>query len=119
MSRLAHPVLVQRVEAGVLFMATLVIFPVVGGPWWLYALLFLTPDVFMLGYLKNARWGAYIYNAGHSLALPILLGLAGLLLANSLYLHLSLIWLGHIGLDRMLGYGLKDTSTFTDTHLGR
>jgi Domain of unknown function (DUF4260) len=27
--------------------------------------------------------------------------------------------IGHIGLDRMLGYGLKYGTAFGDTHLGR
>jgi hypothetical protein len=34
-------------------------------------------------------------------------------------LALALIWLAHIGFDRMLGYGLKYQSGFGDTHLGR
>jgi hypothetical protein len=29
------------------------------------------------------------------------------------------IWLAHIGLDRLVGYGLKYPSDFKDTHLGR
>jgi hypothetical protein len=28
------------------------------------------------------------------------------------------IWLGHVGFDRMLGYGLKYATGFRDTHLG-
>ena len=34
-------------------------------------------------------------------------------------LGLASIWAAHIGFDRMLGYGLKYTSGFNDTHLGR
>jgi hypothetical protein len=30
---------------------------------------------------------------------------------------LSLIWIAHIGLDRMLGFGLKYPTRFNDTHL--
>jgi hypothetical protein len=29
------------------------------------------------------------------------------------------VWVGHIGADRLLGYGLKFESGFRDTHLGR
>jgi hypothetical protein len=29
------------------------------------------------------------------------------------------IWVAHIGFDRMLGYGLKYPTAFSDTHLGR
>jgi hypothetical protein len=31
----------------------------------------------------------------------------------------ALIWIAHIGIDRALGYGLKYTTGFGDTHLGR
>jgi hypothetical protein len=34
-------------------------------------------------------------------------------------LTVALIWIAHIGLDRMLGYGLKYGTSFVDTHLGR
>jgi hypothetical protein len=29
----------------------------------------------------------------------------------------SLIWIAHIGFDRMLGFGLKHPTRFKDTHL--
>jgi hypothetical protein len=31
---------------------------------------------------------------------------------------LALVWLAHIGLDRLLGTGLKYNDRFTHTHLG-
>jgi hypothetical protein len=34
-------------------------------------------------------------------------------------LGIAAIWAAHIGFDRMLGYGLKYSSSFNDTHLGR
>jgi hypothetical protein len=34
-------------------------------------------------------------------------------------LQIALIWLAHIGVDRMLGYGLKYPTGFKDTHLQR
>ena len=30
-----------------------------------------------------------------------------------------LIWIAHIGFDRMLGFGLKYATGFKDTHLSR
>jgi hypothetical protein len=42
-----------------------------------------------------------------------------LLGGNSLALSLALIWLAHIGMDRMVGYGLKYPTAFKDTHLSR
>ncbi|PHB05583.1 DUF4260 family protein, partial [Bacillus pseudomycoides] len=31
----------------------------------------------------------------------------------------GLIWTAHIGMDRMLGYGLKYETDFKDTHIQR
>jgi hypothetical protein len=35
------------------------------------------------------------------------------------YWQVPLIWIGHIGFDRVLGYGLKYPTAFRDTHLGQ
>jgi hypothetical protein len=32
---------------------------------------------------------------------------------------LCVIWVAHIGFDRLLGYGLKYPTAFKDTHLGK
>ena len=32
---------------------------------------------------------------------------------------LTIIWLAHIGFDRVLGYGIKYETAFKDTHLQR
>jgi len=36
-----------------------------------------------------------------------------------LALALAFIWLAHIGMDRLFGFGLKYPTDFKDTHLGR
>jgi hypothetical protein len=43
---------------------------------------------------------------------------AGYWQADRLAMALALIWLAHIGLDRLLGTGLKYNDRFTHTHLG-
>ena len=73
----------------------------------------------MLGYLANARLGARLYNLVHTDALPIVLAAASLSLHRPQALAFALIWLAHIGWDRMLGYGLKYPTFFKDTHLQR
>jgi hypothetical protein len=85
--------------------------------WLQFALLFLVPDISMLGYLANVRVGAISYNAVHCYVAP--LGLAAWSFATNrpAVLALSLIWIAHIGFDRMLGYGLKYPTHFKDTHL--
>jgi hypothetical protein len=58
-------------------------------------------------------------NAVHSTVGPIALAIYALYFAVPLALSIATIWLAHAGIDRVLGYGLKYPSTFTDTHLGR
>ena len=87
------------------------------GSWGLFALLFLMPDVSMVGYLANAQIGAAVYNAVHTYLLPLLLGVYSVSTDHRTPLLLALIWLAHIGLDRMLGFGLKYPTEFKDTHL--
>ena len=88
-----------------------------GGTWLLFALLFLAPDVTMVGYLANPRVGARVYNGGHTYLAPALLALAGFMMATPLLYSLALIWAAHIGFDRLLGYGLKYPAAFAATHL--
>jgi hypothetical protein len=90
-----------------------------GANWWLFAALWLTPDLSMLGYLYRPCWGARIYNAIHSYLAPATLALAALLLRSPSLLPFALIWINHIGVDRLLGYGLKYPAGFQWTHLGR
>lgn len=91
----------------------------VSGSWLLLIVLILAPDLFMLGYLRGPRLGGAVYNLGHTWLLPGMLGAAGILGSIALLVQLALIWFGHIGVDRLLGYGLKLPTAFQDTHLGR
>ena len=88
-----------------------------GASWWLFAALWLVPDLSMLGYLAGSRWGSYCYNAVHAYLLPSALALAALTLHRPALLPLALIWFNHIGVDRLLGYGLKYPAGFRFTHL--
>jgi hypothetical protein len=81
--------------------------------------LFLAPDLSMLGYLAGPRIGAFAYNMAHTVIWPLcLVGLSSFV-DHAIALQLGAIWLAHIGLDRVLGYGLKASSGFHDTHMGR
>jgi hypothetical protein len=90
-----------------------------GASWLLFAALFLAPDVFLLGYLSGARVGAWAYNAGHTYLSPLALAGVGYLASLPVLMPISVIWVAHIGFDRLLGYGLKYETQFKDTHLGR
>jgi hypothetical protein len=80
--------------------------------------LWLAPDLSMLGYLISPCRGARIYNAFHTYTLPIVLGLSAWLLRSPGLVAFALIWINHIGVDRLLGYGLKFSNGFGWTHLG-
>ncbi|HEV3096655.1 MAG TPA: DUF4260 domain-containing protein [Candidatus Dormibacteraeota bacterium] len=116
---LQDPVALQRIEGGVLLALSVLLYWKTAGPWLLFVLLILAPDLFMLGYLRGPRPGAAAYNLGHTWLLPGILAAVGILGGTPLVIDLALIWLGHIGADRLLGYGLKLPTAFQDTHLGR
>lgn len=101
------PRLLPRLEGLALFVLGRGAFSQTGLPWWLYAVLFFIPDLSFAG-----------YGAGPGTGPAILLG-AGLVLGTSVILGTATVWAAHIGFDRMLGYGLKYTTAFSDTHLGR
>ena len=86
--------------------------------WLLFALLFLLPDISIAGYLAGPQRGAAIYNAMHTYAAPLLLGVGATVAANSVLVAIATIWFAHIAFDRALGYGLKLESGFKHTHLG-
>ncbi|WP_295522984.1 DUF4260 family protein [uncultured Pseudacidovorax sp.] len=114
--------LLLRAEgAALLVFAMLAYAQLAPAQWGRFAALLLLPDLAMLGYLAGPALGARAYNAAHSLIGPVLLAAAGLALPAQapLFWPLAAIWLAHIGLDRMLGYGLKYGRAFGHTHLGR
>lgn len=108
-----------RAEGAAALLVALLLYAQFGGGWLPFALLFLVPDLSMLGYLAGPKVGARLYNVVHSYVGALLLGGAALLMDHPRLLSLSLIWVAHIGADRALGYGLKYRSAFQDTHLGR
>ena len=108
-----------RLEGLMLFAGMTLLYAVWGGSWWVYAILFLAPDVSFAAYLAGPRTGALVYNAAHSYMAPMTLMITGFALASPLTLSIAMIWLAHIGFDRALGYGLKYSAGFGFTHLGR
>lgn len=113
------PRLMLRLEGAALAAAAVVLYSRTGASWWLFAVLALAPDLSFLGYLANSRTGAAVYNAAHTTLAPIALALVGLLAAAPICIAVALVWLTHIGADRLLGYGFKYDAGFGFTHLGR
>ena len=110
---------ILMLEGAALLAVCILAYAKLGFSWWLFAALILAPDIGMIGYLRGPKLGAQFYNALHFTPLPIVLGVAGYVAAVPLAIALAAIWLAHIGMDRMLGYGLKYETGFADTHLGR
>jgi hypothetical protein len=108
-----------RLEGLTLFAGMTLLYGVWEGSWWVYAILFLAPDLSFAGYLAGPRVGAIVYNAAHSYMVPVTLMVSGFALASPLVLSIAMIWMAHIGIDRALGYGLKYSAGFSFTHLGR
>lgn len=86
--------------------------------WSLFWETVLLPDVALIGYLVNAEIGAKAYNITHSKLLPSALAVVAVATGNVLCMALALVWFAHIGVDRVLGYGLKYPQGFKITHLG-
>jgi Domain of unknown function (DUF4260) len=108
-----------RAEGLTLFAGMTLLYWLWGGPWWVYAVLILAPDLSFLGYLAGPKIGAVVYNVAHSYLVPMVLMTAGFGFAPPLLVSVAMIWLAHIGFDRALGYGLKYSAGFGFTHLGR
>jgi hypothetical protein len=101
------------------FIASIWCYSIVGASWWLFVVLLLMPDLFMVGYIKNSRLGAMLYNIGHTYTAPMTLLLIYMLFSIPVLLPIAIVWFAHISMDRMLGFGLKLDSGFKDTHLGK
>ena len=118
-AQLPSPVLyLLRIEGLAVATVSAVLYARTGASWWLFAALWLAPDLSMLGYLASPCRGARVYNAFHTYTLPVVLGLSGWLLHTRGLAPFALIWVNHIGVDRLLGYGLKYSDGFGWTHLG-
>ena len=87
--------------------------------WLFFAALLLVPDVAMLPYLISKQAGAFGYNLVHTTSTPLILAGLSLLMGWNGGLAVALIWFAHIGMDRTVGYGLKYSTDFKDTHLNR
>ena len=106
-----------RLEGLAVFAVAVGGYYLLGGPLWLFAVLAFAPDISMAGYLAGPQIGSWIYNIFHTYTLPIALGGLGFVTEVQIALLVALVWAGHIGADRLVGYGLKYESGFNDTHL--
>lgn len=108
-----------KLEEFLLFCLSLFLFSQLDYSWGWYALLFFTPDLSMIGYLANPRFGAWTYNLIHHKGGGITLYVLGALLTIPWLMFAGTILLGHSSFDRVFGYGLKHEDAFQNTHLGK
>ena len=86
---------------------------------WLWAILFFSPDIGMLGYLVNTKVGAVVYNLFHHKGIAIALAAIGYYFQNDIVIATGILLFTHASFDRIMGYGLKYEDSFKNTHLGR
>lgn len=87
--------------------------------WWWFVALFFAPDLGMVGYLVNDKWGAFFYNILHHKGIAILIFLVGFYLDYLPFTIAGIVIFSHAAFDRVLGYGLKYNKGFKYTHLGK
>lgn len=118
-SPLTRPRMLLRLEGAAILLLAALAYGQIPGNWLLFVVLLLAPDAGMLGYLRGTALGAATYNLFHNYALPAVLVAFAIVMVEATPLALGLIWAAHIGMDRMIGFGLKYPTGFRHTHLDR
>lgn len=109
--------MILKAEGLAILLGAMYFYNQTGYSWWWFGL-FLLFDLSALGYLINKKVGSYTYNLGHSYVLPVILLVLAFENSETLWTVIGLMWVSHVGFDRMQGYGLKEEKGFTHTHLG-
>jgi hypothetical protein len=86
--------------------------------WWLWIILFLSPDISFLAYCINKKTGAIGYNFFHHKGIAIAIAATGFFYSSELMMFIGTLLFTHSSFDRLLGYGLKYPDDFKHTHLG-
>ncbi len=106
-----------HLEGFIFFLTSLFFYLQLQGNWLTFILLLFTPDLSMVGYLKDKKLGAVLYNLMHNYISALVLIAGGMLIKNTFIMQLGIILFAHVAIDRALGYGLKYPTNFKDTHL--
>ena len=113
------PRILLRIEGAAMALGAIVAYLHCGGSFWIFILLVLLPDTALAGYLIDRRVGVACYDAVHTSFPAILMAIVGVLDANTTLICFAAIWLTHIGIERMIGLGLRYGDGFAYTHLGK
>ena len=107
-----------RLEGVALVAASIGLYVAAGDDWLPFVIFLVLPDLSIAAYLRGPAIGAFVYNVVHNWALAGALVALGFLLGQSVLFEAGAALTAHVGLDRLLGYGLKYPTRFQDTHLG-
>jgi hypothetical protein len=108
---------IVRLEGLAVFLVALFLYDLIQGNWWIFLALILVPDISMVGYLVSKKLGAVTYNLVHNYILGIAATLLGFRLNIEWLFIGGVILLAHVGMDRLLGFGLKYPKDFKETHI--
>jgi hypothetical protein len=109
---------ILRLEEAAMFVLAIYLNTLLPFPGWYFWAWFLAPDAGFIGYALNPRVGAVTYNLLHHKGVAIALYIGGLYFSMPVLQLAGLVLFGHSSFDRMLGYGLKYSDSFHNTHLG-
>jgi len=107
-----------KLEEIALFLLCIFLFNQLNFAWWWFPALLLLPDLGMLGYLVNAKTGAFTYNLLHHRLVATSVAFYALSYGGDYWKLSAIILFAHISFDRAMGYGLKYNDSFSSTHLG-
>jgi hypothetical protein len=111
--------LIKLEELGILAVSVVCLYKLnIHLEWWLYTILFLSPDIGMVGYFINTKVGAVTYNFFHHKLIASIVLILGILLPNDYVILAGLLLFAHSSFDRVLGYGLKFHDNFKHTNIG-
>jgi len=108
-----------KLEEIAMFVLATYLFSLLDLAWWWFVVFLLAPDIGMFGYAINNRIGAISYNLFHHKGIAVAVYLLGVYINNEWLLFAGIILFAHSCFDRILGYGLKYSDDFKNTHLGR
>lgn len=109
---------ILKLEEVAVFLLCIFLFSQLNFNWWWFPTLLLLPDIGMIGYLISSKVGAVTYNLTHHRLTATAVAIYAMTYGNDNWKLVAIILFAHISFDRALGYGLKYTDSFSNTHLG-
>ncbi|PRD44110.1 DUF4260 domain-containing protein [Sphingobacterium haloxyli] len=107
-----------KLEEIAIFLLCIFLFSKLNFAWWWFPALLLLPDIGMIGYVISNKIGAFTYNLTHHRLVATIVALYAITYGSDYWKLIAIILFAHIAFDRTLGYGLKYTDSFQNTHLG-